>query len=116
MIASRRWLEALLGRPLDARDVAERLSMQCATVDAVVPLHQDLRDVVVARVLEVKPHPNADRLTLCLVDTGGGAPLVQRSRRLGSLLGKDRRLGVICAPDGTRTPKYSPGGVLALER
>jgi len=75
MIVSRRWLEALLGRPLDAKDVADRLGMLCAPVDAVVPLHQDLRDVLVARVLEVKPHPNADRLTLCLVDAGGAAPV-----------------------------------------
>jgi phenylalanyl-tRNA synthetase beta chain len=75
MIVSRRWLEALLARPLEAKDVAERLAMLCAPVDAVVPLHQDLRDVLIGRVLEVKPHPNADRLTLCLVDAGGGAPL-----------------------------------------
>src|SRR5712691_9749365 len=75
MIVSRRWLEALLGRSLAAREVAERLTMTCAAVEAVVPVHQDLRDVLVARVLEVKPHPNADRLTLCLVDAGGGAPL-----------------------------------------
>src|SRR6185295_17736810 len=75
MIVSRRWLEALLGRPLDAKEVADRLSMLCAPVDAVVPLHQDLGDVLIARVLEVKPHPNADRLTLCLVDAGGAAPL-----------------------------------------
>ena len=71
MIVSRRWLEALLDRPLDARDTAERLTMHVAPVDAVVPLHQDLGDIVVARVLEVKQHPNADRLTLCLVDAGG---------------------------------------------
>jgi phenylalanyl-tRNA synthetase beta chain len=75
MIVSRRWLEALLGRALDAREVANRLSMQCAPVDAVVPIHRDLGDVLIARVLEVKPHPNADRLTLCLVDAGGAAPL-----------------------------------------
>src|SRR5437667_9469003 len=80
MIVSRRWLEALLDRPLDARDTAERLTMHVAPVDAVVPLHQDLGDVRVARVLEVKQHPNADRLTLCLVDVGtsggaGGGPV-----------------------------------------
>jgi len=76
MIVSRRWLEALLDRPLDARDTAERLTMHVAPVDAVVPLHQDLGDIVVARVLEVKQHPNADRLTLCLVDAGGaGGPV-----------------------------------------
>src|SRR5438132_11416862 len=74
MIVSRRWLEALLGRPLEGRDVADRLARQVAPVDAVVPVHQDLRDVVIARVLEVRQHPNADRLTLCLVDAGGSPP------------------------------------------
>src|SRR5438093_9643981 len=50
--------------------------MTCAAVEAVVPLHQDLGDVLVGQVLETKPHPNADRLTLCLVDAGGvGGPL-----------------------------------------
>ena len=72
MIVSRRWLEALLGRPLDAAAVAARLTMHAAAVDTVTPIHQDLRDVLVARVLEVKRHPNADRLTLCLVDAGPG--------------------------------------------
>src|SRR5438105_15810026 len=75
MIVSRRWLEALLGRPLEGQDIADRLARQVAPVDGVVPIHQDLRDVVIARVLEVRQHPNADRLTLCLVDAGGTAPL-----------------------------------------
>src|SRR5206468_3033346 len=74
MIVSRRWLEALLGRPLEGKYVADRLTRQVAPVDGVVPIHQDLRDVLVARVLEVKQHPNADRLSLCVVDAGG-APL-----------------------------------------
>ena len=72
MIVSRRWLEALLGRPLDGQDVADRLARQVAPVDGVVPIHQDLRDVLIARVLEVRRHPNADRLSLCQVDAGNG--------------------------------------------
>ena len=77
MIVSRRWLEALLGRSLDAAAVAERLTMHVAAVDTVTPIHQDLSDVLVGRVLEVKRHPNADRLTLCLVDAGpaSGGPV-----------------------------------------
>src|SRR6266567_1076182 len=75
VIVSRRWLEALLGRPLDAREVAEQLTMHVAAVDAVVPLHQDLGDVLIGRVLEVKKHPNADRLSLCRVDAGGAEPV-----------------------------------------
>ena len=75
MNLSRRWLEALLDRPLDARETADRLSNLCAPVDGIVPLHHDLGDVVVARVLDVKKHPDADRLSLCQVDAGGGAPV-----------------------------------------
>src|SRR5574341_23052 len=75
MIVSRRWLEALLGRALEGNDVADRLARQVAPVDGVVPIHQDLRDVLIARVLEVRQHPNADRLSVCRVDAGGGSPL-----------------------------------------
>ena len=76
MNVSRRWLEALLGGPLDAAQVADLLFRRVCPVEAVVPLHQDLGDVLIARVLEVKRHPNADRLSLCQVDAGGaGGPL-----------------------------------------
>lgn len=71
MKVSRRWLEGFLGRPLEARDVADRLGMLGAPVDAIEPVHQDLRDLVVARVEAVRPHPNADRLRICTVDDGG---------------------------------------------
>src|SRR5262249_33175548 len=66
---------ALRQRPSEGRDIADRLARQVAPVDGVVPIHQDLRDVLIARVLEVKQHPNADRLSLCQVDAGGGQPL-----------------------------------------
>jgi phenylalanyl-tRNA synthetase beta chain len=72
---SRRWLEALLGRTLDAADLERRLSALGAPVEAIVPLHHDLGDIQVGRVLEVKKHPNADRLSLCQVDVGGAAPV-----------------------------------------
>lgn len=75
MIVSRRWLEALVGRPLDANETAELLTRRVCPVDGVVAKHQDLGEVLVARVLEVKKHPNADRLSLCQVDAGSGSPV-----------------------------------------
>ena len=71
MNASRRWLEAFLSQPLDPRDIAARLGMLGAPIDAIEPVHHDLRDLVVARVEEVRPHPNADRLQVCTVNDGG---------------------------------------------
>jgi phenylalanyl-tRNA synthetase beta chain len=72
---SRRWLEDLLSRPLDAHQVAELMTARCCPVDGVVPLHRDLGDVRIARVAEVRKHPDADRLSLCMVDAGTGTLL-----------------------------------------
>ncbi len=71
MILSRRWLEALLGRALDPAEAAALLTARCCPVEGVESLHGDLGDVLIGRVLDVKPHPNADRLSLCQVDAGG---------------------------------------------
>jgi phenylalanyl-tRNA synthetase beta chain len=89
MKISRRWLEAFLGRSLDAREAAQRLAMLGAPADAVTPLHAGLAEIVVARVEEVRAHPNADRLRLCLVNDGTaerrhvvcGAPNVTAGRK-----------------------------------
>ncbi|MDX2206104.1 MAG: phenylalanine--tRNA ligase subunit beta [Gemmatimonadales bacterium] len=72
MKASRRWLEAFLRRPLDPADVAERLGMLGAPVDAVESLGADLGQFVVARVTDVRPHPDADKLRVTTVDDGSG--------------------------------------------
>ena len=89
MNISLRWLEAFLRRPLDPRDVADRLTMLGAPVDAIEPLHADLGDLVVGLVEEVRQHPNADRLRVCLVNDGTperwsvvcGAPNVAAGRK-----------------------------------
>ncbi|MCI0545973.1 MAG: phenylalanine--tRNA ligase subunit beta, partial [Candidatus Rokubacteria bacterium] len=90
MNVSLRWLEAFLRRPLDPQDVAHRLTMLGAPVDAVEPLHTDLGDLVVGLVEEVRQHPNADRLRVCLVNDG-----------------TPERRNVVCgAPNVTEGKKY----------
>jgi phenylalanyl-tRNA synthetase beta chain len=70
MNISRKWLEAFLRRPLESKDVSERLAMLGATVDAIEPLTPGLGDIVVGLVEEAVQHPNADRLRLCTVNDG----------------------------------------------
>ena len=70
MNVSLRWLEDFLRRKLDVKDVTERLAMLGAPVDAVEPLHTNLADILIGLVEEVRPHPNADRLRVCLVNDG----------------------------------------------
>jgi phenylalanyl-tRNA synthetase beta chain len=76
MNVSLRWLEAFLRRPLEPRDVADRLTMLGAPVDAIEPVNPGLEQLVVARVLEVTAHPNSKitKVRMTLVDDGTGEP------------------------------------------
>ena len=69
------WLRQFCDPPLDTQTLAERLTMGGLEVEAVEPVAPPFSGVVVGRVLQVSPHPNADRLTLCEVDVGAAAPI-----------------------------------------
>ncbi len=76
MNISYRWLQSIApGLEGTPHELAERLAMLGAPVDEVVDLGAGIGDVVIARVGEVRPHPNADRLRICTVDAGTGQPL-----------------------------------------
>ena len=73
MDISYRWLQSLVpGLDLPPEALAERLAMCGAPADAVIALGEPLRDIRIARVIEARRHPNADRLSLCRVDAGTG--------------------------------------------
>ncbi|HEY4101311.1 MAG TPA: phenylalanine--tRNA ligase subunit beta [Gemmatimonadales bacterium] len=72
MNISRQWIEAFLRQRVDSRDVASRLAMLGAPVDAIEPVGADLGGFVVALVTDAKPHPNADKLRVTTVDDGTG--------------------------------------------
>ncbi len=75
MKVSWRWLAELADLEGVTPDEAARLlPLRTADVEGVERLGA-LDGVVTARVLEVEPHPNADRLRICTVDPGADAPL-----------------------------------------
>ncbi len=70
MIVTYNWLKEFVDFDLTAEDLAHRLTMAGLEVDAMEKIGEGFDSVVVARLLSVEPHPQADRLTLCRVDTG----------------------------------------------
>ncbi|RUM39301.1 MAG: phenylalanine--tRNA ligase subunit beta [Desulfobulbus sp.] len=95
--------------------LAEKLTMLGLEVDAVTPLYQGLEQIVTAKVLSVTKHPNADRLSLCRVDTGEeivqivcGAPNV-REGLVTALARPGTRL-----PDGMKIKKAKVRGEQSL--
>jgi phenylalanyl-tRNA synthetase beta chain len=72
---SEQWLREWVSPPLDTAALAARLTGAGLEVDSVTPVAEPLTGVVVGRVLTVEPHPAAERLRVCAVDTGDSAPL-----------------------------------------
>jgi len=73
---SESWLREWVDPPVDTKTLAEQLTMAGLEVDAVEPAAPALDGVVVGRVQAVEPHPNAEKLHLCRVDTGSEEPLL----------------------------------------
>ncbi|MEP7182246.1 MAG: phenylalanine--tRNA ligase subunit beta [Betaproteobacteria bacterium] len=72
---SERWLRTLVDPPIGTAELCERLTMAGLEVEAATPAAPPFAGVVVASIDAVAPHPNADRLRVCTVDAGAGAPL-----------------------------------------
>jgi len=71
---SESWLRTLVDTKLSSEELSHLLTMAGLEVEGLEPVAPQFNDVVVARVLEVVKHPDADRLNVCKVDTGRGEP------------------------------------------
>ena len=98
MILSENWLREWVNPDVDSKVLAHTLTMTGLEVDAVTPLADGLSGVVVAEIVAAEPHPDADKLRVCSVNTG--AETVQ----------------IVCgAPNaaaGLKAPLAQPGAML----
>jgi phenylalanyl-tRNA synthetase beta chain len=72
---SENWLRTMVDPKMTSDELAHLLTMSGLEVEEVEPVAPPFSNVVVARVLEVARHPNADRLNVCQVDAGTGTLL-----------------------------------------
>ncbi len=69
---SENWLRSHVPTSADRDGLAATLTAIGLEVEEVTALGDGLAGVVVARIVEAVPHPQADRLQVCQVDAGGG--------------------------------------------
>ena len=75
MLLNSEWLQALSGIALDAGYLADRLTMSGLEVDGMHTVAPPFSGVVVAKVVDLVPHPDADKLRVATVDAGSGKML-----------------------------------------
>lgn len=70
------WLKEYVEFDDTPQGLAERLTLSGTEVEAIRPVGATFEGVVVGEILRVEKHPNADKLTLCTVNTGSGEVVV----------------------------------------
>ena len=97
------WLREYVDVELTPEQLAERLTLLGMEVKGVQQWGADWQNVVVGELLEVAPHPRADRLSLTRVTVGEGEPL-------------EIVCGATNIAAGQRVPVALPGAVLPGDR
>lgn len=69
------WLRTLVNPPIATDELAHRLTMAGLEVEDTVPAAPAFSGVVVGHIVEIAPHPDADKLRVCQVDDGSGTLL-----------------------------------------
>ena len=94
------WLKDHIETDATAEEIGAALTAVGLEVEELSDPAERLKPFVIAEVLEARQHPNADRLRVCVVETGSGAPV---QVVCGAPNARTGMKGVF-APPGTRIP------------
>lgn len=69
------WIKDYVDIDVSVEELKNKLFSCGFEVEEVIEVAKEITGVVVAKILQTEPHPNADKLTVCQVDVGKDAPL-----------------------------------------
>lgn len=75
MLLSRKWLNEFVPVDVDDRTFAEGMTLSGSKVEITEIEGEEISNVVVGRVVEIKRHENSDHMWICQVDVGEEAPI-----------------------------------------
>jgi phenylalanyl-tRNA synthetase beta chain len=91
MRISLKWLQELVELKLSPEELAETLTMAGFEVEDIEDRRAWADGVVIGKVVERQPHPNADKLSVCQVD-----------------IGTEETLNIVCGASNVRADIYVP--------
>lgn len=83
--------------PID--ELVARINEQLGRVEGVTDLTSKYRDVIIVKVLSAEKHPNADKLSVCVIDDGGVATDVERD--------SEGHVKVVCGASNVRAELFA---------
>ena len=70
MLLSRKWLDEFVTVEAGNREFAEDMTLSGSKVEGYAVLSDEIRNVVVGKVLSMERHPDSDHMWICQVDVG----------------------------------------------
>lgn len=99
------WLEKFVDINTDVKTLSDKITDSGSHVDEIIVRDSDIEGVVTGKIIEINPHPDADKLVVCMVDVGDeilqivtGAPNVVEGvvvpvAKVGAVLPGDKKIG-----------------------
>ncbi len=97
MIAPYKWLCDYVDMDIEPGDLMQRLIMTGSSVDGYRKLGASLENVTVGRIMSIRKHPEADKLSICQVDVG------------------DEELQIVCGADNIFEGAVVPVALIGAE-
>lgn len=94
MKISLNWAKQYTKLDLSVEDLVDKIGTQLGEVEEVINLSAKYQGIIVAKVVSCVKHPNADKLSLCMIDDGGKAKKVKRDA--------DGNVQVVCGANNVR--------------
>lgn len=122
MLVPIKWLKEYVDLNITSEELANAMTLTGTNVEGITKLGEDIQNVVVGKILEVIPHPNADKLVICKVDVGKevlqivtGAPNVSEGQFVPVAVDGARLPGGIKIKKGKLRGELSQGMLCSAE-
>ena len=75
MLIPVKWMKQYVDIDTDDKTLADKLTLTGSHVDAVIDYNKEVKNVVTGKILEIKQHPNADKLVITQIDINESEPV-----------------------------------------
>ena len=76
MILSRNWLNEFVDlKDITDKEFNDEMTLSGSKVETIERPDENLKNVVVGKILEMKRHENSDHMWVCQIDVGAGEPV-----------------------------------------
>ena len=75
MLVPIKWMKQYVNIDVDDKTLADKLTLTGSHVDAVIDYNKEVINVVTGKILEIKQHPNADKLVITQIDINESRPV-----------------------------------------